>query len=101
MLHVPDENCFVEPINKEVDEQTLKNSAFTLLRVVGMGCPTCATRVRNSLLSRPGVVRVRIDLLRGLAEVNYNPAQIRDADLLDAVAQAGGDGRHRYRAMLI
>jgi Cd2+/Zn2+-exporting ATPase len=83
-----------------LDQQALENSALALLGVTGMGCPTCATRVRNSLLSRPGVVWVEIDLFRGLAKVNYDPDRIGESELLQAVAEAGDDGRHRYQAML-
>jgi copper chaperone CopZ len=100
MLHIPGDDCFVEPVKKELDPRALERSATALLGVTGMGCPTCATRVRNSLLSRPGVVWAEIDLVRGLARVHYDPDKIEKEELLQAVAEAGGDGRHRYQAML-
>lgn len=100
MSHAANGDCYVEPVKKDVDVQALKESAFVLLGITGMGCPTCATRVRNSLLSRPGVVQVEIDLLHGLAKVNYDPARTADRQLLEAVAEAG-DGRHSYQAIFI
>jgi copper chaperone CopZ len=99
MPHSKDRTCYVAPIETSVDSEALKRSVKTLFRIVGMGCPTCVTRVRNSLLSAPGVLRARIDLRSGLASVDYDPTRTEKEALLDAVA-AAGDGRHAYRAVL-
>jgi copper chaperone CopZ len=62
-----------------------------------MGCPNCAARVRNSLISLKGVVDAEVDHTIGMAEVVFNPSLTAIPALIEAVARAGGDGRHEYR----
>jgi copper chaperone CopZ len=66
-----------------------------------MGCENCATRVHNGLLSLEGVYGVDVYLNMALAEVLYDRKKLTAADLINAVARAGDDGRHEYRAQLI
>jgi len=97
-----DENCHVEPIYKDaVSAETLRNADSALLAVWGMGCENCATRVRNSLLSVDGVLGVDVYLNMAMAEVRYDSKKILPEVLVNAVARAGNDGRHEYRAQLI
>jgi copper chaperone CopZ len=100
MYHMTKCECHVPPIEKQVDPEALRGSARALLGVMGMSCPSCATRVRNSLLSYPGVLQVEIELSYGLARVDYDRARTSERALLDAVVTAG-DGRHTYQAVLI
>ncbi len=94
-------NCHVDPIQKADDREALARAETAVLGVTGMGCQTCVTRVRNSLLSRPGVMQVQIDLFAALALVHYDPEQIKSQGLMEAVAAAGNDGRHVYRASVL
>ncbi|MFQ5882843.1 MAG: heavy-metal-associated domain-containing protein [Candidatus Methylomirabilales bacterium] len=94
-------NCHVDPLLKTVDPEALTQSETAVLQVTGMGCQTCAMRVRNSLLSRPGVVQAQIDLFSALALVHYDAEQIEPQGLMEAVAAAGSDGRHVYRASVL
>jgi len=94
-------NCHVDPLEKPVDKEALAHSETAVLRVAGMGCQTCVTRVRNSLLSRPGIVQAQIDLYDGLALVHYDAQQIELQGLLEAVAVAGGDSGHVYGASIL
>jgi len=97
-----DENCHVEPIYKDaVSAETLRNADSALLAVWGMGCENCATRVRNSLLSVDGVLGVDVYLNMAMAEVRYDSKKILPEVLVNAVARAGNDGHHEYRAQLI
>jgi copper chaperone CopZ len=66
-----------------------------------MGCHKCATRVRNSLLSLEGVYGVDLYLNIALVEVIFASTKVSPNRLIDAVAQAGNDGRPEYRAQLI
>ena len=66
-----------------------------------MGCPNCATRVRNSLLSLDGVYGVDVYLNMAMAEVSYDRRRVSGEALMNAVARAGNDSRHEYRAQLI
>ncbi|MFQ5614100.1 MAG: heavy-metal-associated domain-containing protein [Anaerolineae bacterium] len=95
------ENCHVEPLEKPLDRAALSKAVAAYLGVSGMGCPRCATRVRNGLLRPDGVLLADVYLERGLALAFYDPEQITISELLLAVTAAGDDGRHRYRAELI
>ena len=46
-----DENCHVEPITKRLGLDEIQNLQIAFLNISGMGCPNCANRVRNSLIS--------------------------------------------------
>lgn len=97
-----DENCYVEPIHKNVvSDDELRKADNALLAIWGMGCPNCATRVRNSLLSLEGVYGVEVYLNMAMAEVSYDGRKVTAQSLVEAVARAGNDGRHEYGAQLI
>jgi len=92
------QNCYVEPISKDATDAELAQVSHTIFAVSGMGCPTCSTRVRNSLLGLNGVVDAKVSHLTNSAAVLYNPTMTGVENLIQAVAQAGNDGRHRYTA---
>lgn len=96
-----DENCHVEPIQKTSTPEERLKIEMTLLAVWGMGCPNCAARVRNSLLSLNGVVNAYVDHTAGMAGVTYNPDLATVEMLISAVSRAGNDGRHEYGARLL
>lgn len=97
-----DDNCYVEPIYKNAaSEDEIRNADRALLAVWGMGCPNCATRVRNSLLSVEGVIGVDVYLNMAMAEVRYDGRRVLPQALVNAVSSAGNDDRHEYRAQLI
>jgi len=97
-----DENCYVEPIYKDVVSADQLQTADTATLVVwGMGCENCVTRVRNSLLTLDGVFGVDVYLNMAVAEVSYNQEKISAHQLVEAVSTAGNDGRHQYRAELV
>ncbi|GIK37082.1 MAG: hypothetical protein BroJett011_09150 [Chloroflexota bacterium] len=95
------ENCHVEPLEKPLDDAALSTAMAAYLAVRGMGCPRCAMRVRNGLLSLADVLFVEVLLEQGLALVAYNPERVTTHDLVRAVAAAGSDGRHDYRARVV
>ncbi len=97
----PNRQRHVEPNAEPVDADASKGSAVALLGILGMRCPRCAARVRNSLLHRPGVFRAAVDLTRGLVRASYDPRRAEVSDLLATVEAAGSDGWHNYRATLI
>jgi copper chaperone CopZ len=98
---IMNETCYVEPIQKEVGPEDQREAQMTILSVWGMGCSNCAARVRNGLLGLDGVVSADIDLERGLAYIDYAPSKTNLYALILAVAAAGNDGRHNYRASVI
>ncbi len=92
------ENCHVELLEKPLDRIALSTAEAAILTVSGMGCPRCAMRVRNGLLSLDGVLVADVHLERGVAVVAFDPKRARLDYLLTAVAAAGNDGRHNYQA---
>ena len=92
------DKCHVESIQKIATPEELEATTSTLMVIYGMGCPNCAARVRNSLLSITGVVDAYVDHIAGMAHVVFNPNLTASQTLIDAVARAGGDGRHEYIA---
>jgi copper chaperone CopZ len=94
-------NCHVEPLHKPLDQERVSSAKAVYLAIWGMGCPTCANRVRNGLLSLPGVLTAEVELEQALAAAAYDPESVTVNDLLQAVSAAGNDGRHDYQAKLI
>lgn len=96
-----DATCHVEPIQKKSSVEEQNAAEMIILAVWGLGCENCANRVRNSLLRLEGVVSADIGLAHGLALVDYLPSKTNLQDIVLAVAAAGNNGHHHYRAELI
>lgn len=96
-----DDNCHVEPVQKIASAEERQLVETALLAVWGMGCPNCAARVRNKLLTLNGVVNAYVDHAKGLAAIAYNPDLATVDLLISAVTLAGNDGRHEYGARLL
>ena len=96
-----DATCHVEPIQKEISIEDRNAAEMIILAVWGLGCENCANRVRNSLLKLEGVVSADIGLAHVLALVDYLPSKTNLSEIVRAVAAAGNDGRHHYRAEII
>ena len=59
------------------------------LRVSGMTCGHCQTKVQNALKGVTGVYSAIIDLPDGEAEVDFDDDSVTTDQLLAAVAKAG------------
>lgn len=94
-------NCHVESVHKAATAEELANRATVSLAIFGMGCPNCAARVRNSLLSTTGIVGAAVDHVTASGTVIFNPDLVVPSAIVAAVARAGNDGRHRYWAELL
>jgi copper chaperone CopZ len=95
------DECYVEPLEKPLDEAALESAMAAYLAVGGMGCPRCALRVRNGLLSLEGVLLADVLLEDCVAVAAYDPNRVTPEDLVQAVANAGNDGRHHYWAQVM
>ena len=93
-----DRDCYVEPKEKQANAGELTDLECEWLSIVGMGCPNCSNRVRNSLLELDGVSSAMVDHRRGVAIVDFNPAKATLEDLARAVSAAGEDSGHKYSA---
>jgi copper chaperone len=96
-----DEHCYVEPHYKDMPSMAeLQDARQVTLSVSGMGCPNCANRVHNQLISLEGVYGVDVFLSNALAVVIFDKNKISPDRLIAAVTEAGNDGWHEYRAEL-
>lgn len=99
--HVQHTSCQVEAVHKPVTEQQLAQAETVYLLVRGMGCPTCALRVRNALLRIEGVVAAAIHLDYGVARVWYEPQVVQPETLGVRLPELADEGRHHYTAQVI
>lgn len=65
------------------------SSKRVVLPVKGMGCSSCAARVKESLLRLPGVLGVEVDLSPGSARVEYDSQAVSIEAMAVAVNHAG------------
>jgi len=61
----------------------------TTLSVTGMTCGGCVNSVQNVLTALPGVQHVEVSLDPGQARVKFDPAQVEQATLVQAIVDAG------------
>jgi copper chaperone len=96
-----DEHCYVEPHYKDMPSVAeLQDARQVTLAIFGMGCPNCANRIHNQLISLEGVYGVDVYLHMALAIVIFDKNKISPDRLIAAVTEAGNDGQHEYRAEL-
>ncbi|MEX0895542.1 MAG: heavy metal translocating P-type ATPase [Patescibacteria group bacterium] len=59
------------------------------LHITGMHCASCATLIQRKLVKEPGVTDATVSFANHQAVVEYQPKQVNDQKLIDAVAAAG------------
>lgn len=59
--------------------------------VGGMTCGGCVNSVTRVLEALDGVEKANVDLASASAEVSFDPAKVKTADLLETVEDAGFD----------
>ena len=92
-------HCHVTPITKLISLEEQETTTEISLTIVGMGCPNCAMRVHNGLFALKGVIMAQVNHVTASADVVFNPNLLTIFDLVDAVANAGNDGRHHYQVV--
>jgi copper chaperone CopZ len=60
-----------------------------VLRVSGMHCASCIRHVSRALSQEPGVTSAKVDLIKGLALVEYDVSSTNVGAVLEAAARAG------------
>lgn len=93
--------CHVVPVVKTANRDQLARARVALLLVRGMGCPTCALRVRNGLLQMDGVVAADVALSSALAKVWYDPGVVQPDVFASGLPASTEDGRHHYSAQVL
>lgn len=94
------DECHVEEFVKPFNREALADAMAAYLTVWGMGCSRCALRVHNNLLRLDGVLLVEVVLEHCTAVVAYDPQRVGADRLVQAVSDAGDDGRHHYQAQV-
>lgn len=95
------DTCSVEPVEKSVSPEDYVEAMMVMLAVDGMGCPNCATRIRNSLIRLDGVLEAHVYHNLQLAEVVFDPGSTDPTEFVRAVGSAEDDGQHTYQARVI
>ncbi|MDQ7092106.1 heavy metal translocating P-type ATPase [Desulfosporosinus sp. PR] len=86
----------IEEAGYEVDdleyEQVDKEDQVKIpgqISVYGMTCQHCVNRVSKALEGLPGLENVRVSLEDSKADFDYDPSQVKEADLRQAIEEAG------------
>ena len=97
MQHITDRR--VEPLATRATAGSLRAATTVDLAVAGMGCPNCANRIRNALLSHRGVLEAEMDVPSALARVWYDPSCVGVGEIVAMVATVGAGTHHLYLAV--
>ncbi len=62
-----------------------------VLKVSGMSCPRCSSRLKGVLEDMSGVAAAAVDHVAGTATVDFDDTALTVADLKSAVEDAGFD----------
>lgn len=93
------DDCHVDPVAPAPHRQADGPREVAYLTIRGMGCPTCARRVRNALLTTAGVITADVRLEAQHGSVVYDPAVTYPEQLEEAIADMGRASRHAYHAV--
>ena len=93
------DHCHERPVRPRAEAPRRRAAHTVHLGLAGLGCPSCANRVRNALLGVPGVIDAEIDLPAALATVWHLTDLCSTGDLVEAVREASGTSHHRYLAV--
>ena len=67
------------PINLETRE----------MKIVGMGCDNCVSKLESAFRATDGVSDARIDGIKGRATITFDPARTNVTALQEVVAKSG------------
>lgn len=71
------------------DEAGGSGAATSHLAITGMSCAACSARIERVLRAMEGVAEASVNLAAESASVTYDPAVLRPAALIQAIADAG------------
>lgn len=63
--------------------------ASTDLRTDGMHCASCSMLIEMTVGDLPGVSTVKSDYVSGATHVEYDPSQVTEEDIVNAIVEAG------------
>lgn len=59
------------------------------LRTGGMHCASCSMLIEMTVGDLPGVTAAKSDYVSGATHVEYDPTQITEQDIINAIVEAG------------
>lgn len=65
----------------------------TLLRSQELTCPSCVVKIEKTLTALPGVQEAKVFFNTGRIEVQHNPEETTQQELVQAVRSAGYEAR--------
>ncbi len=77
-----------QPAKAPGKNQPMKGSGKTF-SITGMTCAACSAAVERGVKKLPGVESVAVNLLTGSMHALYDEKQVSDADIIQAVTEAG------------
>lgn len=79
---------------KSAKQDVENRKGRTVIKIEGMTCAGCASRIEKKLSELPGVSRSAVNFASGKAQVEYDPAELELKEIVKAVEELG------YRAAL-
>ncbi|HIE26934.1 TPA: heavy-metal-associated domain-containing protein [Candidatus Poribacteria bacterium] len=76
----------IKLIGSAIEKASLEK---VLLKVEGLYCSACETKVQSALLKIPGVKEAEVSLEKGEAVVKHDKGKVATAQLIEAIKQSG------------
>ncbi|MGE5396473.1 MAG: heavy metal translocating P-type ATPase, partial [Chitinophagales bacterium] len=84
-------NEVVKRLGYDVIEEPQEDVAQVNLQITGMSCAACSARIEKRLNLLDGVKSARVNLATERAVVGYEPNQIKEVELIEAIQKLGYD----------
>jgi P-type Cu+ transporter len=88
-------NLILKKVKQEEIFQKVENLGYNVvtekaeLTITGMTCAACSARIEKGLKKLEGITDANVNLALERADVEYNPAAISPADLIQKVEKPG------------
>lgn len=69
----------------------MKQAKHLTLKIEGMGCAGCSSKIQAALLKKPGIEQASVDHASGKAEVGFDPNQLSEEAIREAIENLGYD----------
>lgn len=79
----------VKKLGYGIVKETTPSRNKAELNISGMTCAACSTKIERKLSKTDGVTKAAVNLATGKATIEYNPAQLKTADLIKTIEDLG------------
>ena len=66
-----------------------KNAEKTTIAISGLHCDNCVKKVQSALVELKGINSASVDLEKSIAEITYNPKEVKLEDMKTVIAGLG------------